>query len=204
MVAAPYPALFAMHAVCACIARPRPPRGVTEPQIVMGFHIFYSDDCSRCFMLWRRTEESGISNKLMLLRSACAAGSRLDGCCSIDFGFGQTRLRKTNFSHRSISLEKREQTDDFGQKIPSPHRPRPSVHHPEAALCRFYLLTASAVPSAPRSFLRSFVGSSDGGSDGVISEQSPSIKLIMVTAGWPMTTTTTTKRCRTGRRWLYR
>ena len=31
---------------------------------------------------------------------------------------------------------------------------RPSVHHPEAALCRFYLLTAAAVPSSSLSFVR--------------------------------------------------
>ena len=62
---------------------------------------------------------------------------------------------------------------------------RPSVHHPEAALCRFYLLTASPERGARPSVVRRIKRRANGG-DGVISEQSPSIKLIMVTAGPPV------------------
>ena len=104
-----------------------------------------------------------------------------------------------------ISLEKREERSSRRMTLGNRSFICPSVRttiiQKQHSLCRFYLLTAAPVPFSlvcpPRGPLDR-AGDGDGGGgggDGVISEQSPSIKLIMVTAGW-----TTTLRRRRRRR----
>ena len=120
------------------------------------------------------------------------AGVCLDGCCSIDPG--QTRTRKTNFSRPRNA--NRRMTLGKGSLLVRPSSVRPSSRSSIVSILPFDGVAGARGPSlrrppsasAPGSLVRPSVRRikrRTTGGDGVISEQSPSIKFIMVTAGPP-------------------